>query len=175
LLGNKIATLFTVCMLSFLFLVVAKKLGLSWVEITGIFVAILSLAAAVWQGLKSINDSEQSSIENSKKELIALIENVKRDSVEKDKSHDKDLEFIKDKTALITLVIQEQTRISSEMAGLMRDIEQLSAALAQNSKYTELLKRQSNIEKLLKSEKTKSYNTLIELLERIEKLEKAKT
>jgi tetrahydromethanopterin S-methyltransferase subunit G len=30
---------------------------------------------------------------------------------------------------------------------MARDFEQLSAALAQNSKYTEVLKRQSNIER----------------------------
>lgn len=169
---NKLIGLFAACIVSFLFLVVSKHLGLSWVEISGMFIAILSFAIAVWQGLKSISDSEQESIESVKKELIKQIETIRRDTAEKDRSHDKDLDFIKQQTTLINLAIQEQNRINSELSQIYRDIEQLSAALAQNSKYTELLKRQSNIEKLLKSEKTKSFQLLTELLERMDKIEK---
>jgi hypothetical protein len=154
---TKTIILFAVSILSFAFLIISKQLGLSWVEISGIFVGVLSFALAVWQGMKSINDSEQNSIRDVKKDLIFLIENIRRDKEEMDKSQNKDLEFIKQQTALLSGVIQEQNRINSEISSMARDFEQLSAALAQNSKYTEVLKRQSNIERRIEKLENASH------------------
>jgi predicted RNase H-like nuclease (RuvC/YqgF family) len=101
----------------------------------------------VWLGFKSVSDAEQSSIRDVKKDLISLIENIKHDKEATDRSQNKDLEFVKQQTSLLSGIIQEQNRINAEISSMARDFEQLSAALAQNSKYTEVLKRQSNIER----------------------------
>jgi predicted RNase H-like nuclease (RuvC/YqgF family) len=98
-------------------------------------------------GLKSVSDAEQNSISDVKKDLISLIENIKHDKEATDRSQNKDLEFVKQQTSLLSGIIQEQNRINAEISSMARDFEQLSAALAQNSKYTEVLKRQSNIER----------------------------
>jgi hypothetical protein len=158
----KIIILFAVSILSSAFLVISRKLGLSWVEILGVFVGVLGLVLSVWLGFKSISDAEQSSINDVKKDLISLIENIKHDKETTDRSQDKDLELIKQQTSLLSGIIQEQSRINSEIVSMARDFEQLSAALAQNSKYTAVLKRQSNIEASLK-----------DLTARVEKLENA--
>lgn len=150
----KIIILFAVSILSSAFLIISKKLGLSWVEILGIFVGVLGLVLSAWLGFKSISDAEQSSINDVKKDLTFLIESVRRDKEDTDKSQSKDLEYIKQQTALLANVIQEQNRINAELSNMARDFEQLSAALAQNSKYTEVLKRFQNIEKRI--EKLKS-------------------
>jgi predicted RNase H-like nuclease (RuvC/YqgF family) len=120
---------------------------LSWVEILGIFIGLLGLVLSVWLGFKSVSDAEQSSIRDVKKDLISLIENIKHDKEATDRSQNKDLEFVKQQTSLLSGIIQEQNRINAEISSMARDFEQLSAALAQNSKYTEVLKRQSNIER----------------------------
>ena len=151
----KIIILFAVSILSFAFLIISKRLGLSWVEILGVFVGVLGL-------VKSVSDAEQNSISDVKKDLISLIENIKHDKEATDRSQDKDLELIKQQTSLLSGIIQEQSRINSEIVSMARDFEQLSAALAQNSKYTAVLKRQSNIEASLK-----------DLTARVEKLENA--
>ncbi|MFO0054167.1 MAG: hypothetical protein ACOVOV_16415 [Dolichospermum sp.] len=153
----KVIVLFAISILSFAFLIISKKLGLSWVEILGIFVGVLSLVVAVWVGFKSVNDAEQTSISDVKKDLIFLIENIKRDKEETDKSQNKDLELIKQQTALLSNLIQEQNRINAEISSMARDFEQLSAALAQNSKYTEVLKRQSNIERRVEKLENEVY------------------
>jgi len=153
----KVIVLFAISILSFAFLIISKKLGLSWVEILGIFVGVLSLVVAVWFGFKSVNDAEQTSISDVKKDLIFLIENIKRDKEETDKSQNKDLELIKQQTALLSNLIQEQNRINAEISSMARDFEQLSAALAQNSKYTEVLKRQSNIERRVEKLENEVY------------------
>lgn len=150
----KIIILFAVSILSSAFLIISKKLGLSWVEILGIFVGVLGLVLSAWLGFKSISDAEQSSINDVKKDLTFLIESVRRDKEDTDKSQSKDLDYIKQQTALLANVIQEQNRINAELSNMARDFEQLSAALAQNSKYTEVLKRFQNIEKRI--EKLKS-------------------
>jgi predicted RNase H-like nuclease (RuvC/YqgF family) len=98
-------------------------------------------------GLKSVSDAEQNSISDVKKDLISLIDNIKHDKEATDRSQNKDLEFVKQQTSLLSGIIQEQNRINAEISSMARDFEQLSAALAQNSKYTEVLKRQSNIER----------------------------
>lgn len=144
---NKALFLFTICILSFIFLVLSKKLGLSWVEISGIFLAVSSLAVSGSLGFKSINDTEKDTIDSIKKELLALIENVRRDMDEADRIHDKNIDFVKQQTALLSQVVQEQNRINAEISSMARDFEQLSAALAQNSKYTEVLKRFQNVER----------------------------
>jgi hypothetical protein len=144
---TKTIILFAISILSFAFLVISKKLGLSWVEILGIFIGLLGLVLSVWMGLKSVSDAEQSSIRDVKKDLISLIENIKHDKEATDRSQNKDLEFVKQQTSLLSGIIQEQNRINAEISSMARDFEQLSAALAQNSKYTEVLKRQSNIER----------------------------
>jgi hypothetical protein len=143
----KVIILFVVCILSLFFLIVSRKLGLSWAEILGIFIGVGGLLLSVWMALKSISDAEQNSISEVKKDLIILIENIKRDKEETDRSQDKDLDLIKQQTALLSNVFVEQSRINAEMSGIFRDIEQLSAALAQNSKYAEALKRVENVEK----------------------------
>jgi hypothetical protein len=144
---TKTIILFAISILSFAFLVISKKLGLSWVEILGIFIGLLGLVLSVWMGLKSVSDAEQNSISDVKKDLISLIENIKHDKEATDRSQNKDLEFVKQQTSLLSGIIQEQNRINAEISSMARDFEQLSAALAQNSKYTEVLKRQSNIER----------------------------
>jgi hypothetical protein len=144
---TKTIILFAISILSFAFLVISKKLGLSWVEILGIFIGLLGLVLSVWLGFKSVSDAEQSSIRDVKKDLISLIENIKHDKEATDRSQNKDLEFVKQQTSLLSGIIQEQNRINAEISSMARDFEQLSAALAQNSKYTEVLKRQSNIER----------------------------
>jgi predicted RNase H-like nuclease (RuvC/YqgF family) len=101
----------------------------------------------VWLGFKSVSDAEQNSISDVKKDLISLIDNIKHDKEATDRSQNKDLEFVKQQTSLLSGIIQEQNRINAEISSMARDFEQLSAALAQNSKYTEVLKRQSNIER----------------------------
>ncbi len=143
----KVIILFAVSILSSAFLIISKKLGLSWVEILGIFVGVLGLVLSAWIGIKSIGDAEQSSINDVKKDLVSLIESIKRDKEEIDKSQNKDLDYIKHQMSLLSQVIQEQNRINAELSSMARDFEQLSAALAQNSKYTEVLKRFQNIEK----------------------------
>jgi hypothetical protein len=144
---TKTIILFAISILSFAFLVISKKLGLSWVEILGIFIGLLGLVLSVWMGLKSVSDAEQNSISDVKKDLISLIDNIKHDKEATDRSQNKDLEFVKQQTSLLSGIIQEQNRINAEISSMARDFEQLSAALAQNSKYTEVLKRQSNIER----------------------------
>jgi len=144
---TKTIILFAISILSFAFLVISKKLGLSWVEILGIFIGLLGLVLSVWLGFKSVSDAEQNSISDVKKDLISLIDNIKHDKEATDRSQNKDLEFVKQQTSLLSGIIQEQNRINAEISSMARDFEQLSAALAQNSKYTEVLKRQSNIER----------------------------
>ena len=57
---TKTIILFAISILSFAFLVISKKLGLSWVEILGIFIGLLGLVLSVWLGFKSVSDAEQS-------------------------------------------------------------------------------------------------------------------
>lgn len=143
----KTIILFAISILSFAFLIISRKLGFSWVEILGIFIGLLGLVLSAWMGFKSVSDAEQNSISDVKKDLISLIDNIKHDKEATDRSQNKDLEFVKQQTSLLSGIIQEQNRINAEISSMARDFEQLSAALAQNSKYTEVLKRQSNIER----------------------------
>lgn len=143
----KTIILFAISVLSFAFLIISRKLGFSWVEILGIFIGLLGLVLSAWMGFKSVSDAEQNSISDVKKDLISLIDNIKHDKEATDRSQNKDLEFVKQQTSLLSGIIQEQNRINAEISSMARDFEQLSAALAQNSKYTEVLKRQSNIER----------------------------
>jgi hypothetical protein len=143
----KTIILFAISILSFAFLIISRKLGFSWVEILGIFIGLLGLVLSAWMGFKSVSDAEQNSISDVKKDLTSLIDNIKHDKEATDRSQNKDLEFVKQQTSLLSGIIQEQNRINAEISSMARDFEQLSAALAQNSKYTEVLKRQSNIER----------------------------
>ena len=143
----KTIILFAISVLSFAFLIISRKLGFSWVEILGIFIGLLGLVLSAWMGFKSVSDAEQNSISDVKKDLISLIDNIKHDKEATDRSQNKDIEFVKQQTSLLSGIIQEQNRINAEISSMARDFEQLSAALAQNSKYTEVLKRQSNIER----------------------------
>lgn len=143
----KTIILFAISILSFAFLIISRKLGFSWVEILGIFIGLLGLVLSAWMGFKSVSDAEQNSISDVKKDLTSLIDNIKHDKEATDRSQNKDIEFVKQQTSLLSGIIQEQNRINAEISSMARDFEQLSAALAQNSKYTEVLKRQSNIER----------------------------
>ena len=143
----KTIILFAISVLSFAFLIISRKLGFSWVEILGIFIGLLGLVLSAWMGFKSVSDAEQNSISDVKKDLTSLIDNIKHDKEATDRSQNKDIEFVKQQTSLLSGIIQEQNRINAEISSMARDFEQLSAALAQNSKYTEVLKRQSNIER----------------------------
>ena len=153
----KTIILFAISILSFAFLIISRKLGFSWVEILGIFIGLLGLVLSAWMGFKSVSDAEQNSISDVKKDLISLIDNIKHDKEATDRSQNKDLEFVKQQTSLLSGIIQEQNRINAEISSMARDFEQLSAALAQNSKYTEVLKRQSNIERLVEKLENASH------------------
>ena len=153
----KTIILFAISILSFAFLIISRKLGFSWVEILGIFIVLLGLVLSAWMGFKSVSDAEQNSISDVKKDLISLIDNIKHDKEATDRSQNKDLEFVKQQTSLLSGIIQEQNRINAEISSMARDFEQLSAALAQNSKYTEVLKRQSNIERLVEKLENASH------------------
>lgn len=168
---NKIIVFAIISVGTFLLIVIPKKLGLNWVEVSGVVFGVYAFSFTAFQIIKSNTSEEKSSLKELEDELKALIDGCKEEFSAKDKVHDDDLKTIRQETALLPIVIQENFRIKEEISGLMRDIEQLSAGIAQALKYAELLKRQSNVEKLLKSEKTKSYQTLMELLRRLEELE----
>jgi hypothetical protein len=138
---NRTEVLFVAPILCVAFFIIGKKLGLTWLEMQGIFITMLGLAVSVWAAFKSIKDTEQASINGIKQELTALIEGIKRDKEEMDKSQSKDLEFIKQQATFLSEVIQEQNRINLDMA---RGYEQLSAAFAQSDKYTGTMKLLEN-------------------------------
>lgn len=163
-----------ICGGTFLLIVIPKFLGLSWVEVSGIVFAVWAFGFTVFQILKSNSSDEKTSLKELGDEFKSLINETRDEFSKKDKIHDDDLKSIRQETSLLPIIIQEHYRIKDEISGVLRDIEQLSAALAQALKYAEILKRQNNLEKILKDEKTKSYDLLLELLRRIEVLEKSK-
>lgn len=157
---------------TFLLILIPRLLGLKWAEVAGIVFAVWAFGFTAFQIIKSNSSEENSSLKELREELINLVEDVKKNSAEKDKIHDKDLDFVKQQTAIMSLIVQEQHRINGEIFEIIRTTEKLSAAIAQNSEYTKLLKRLSNFERLLKNEKASSYQMLVYLLARFEKLEK---
>jgi len=161
---NKILNLIFACSLIFILLVFSKSLGLSWLEIIGVFIAILSFGVALWQAFKSINDTEISSIEDIEKELKELIAKNKQEFEIKNNFLIQEIQRIKEQLVLIPTLIQEQYSFKSELAAVMRDVEQLSAAISQASKYTAILKRQTNLEKMV-SDRLNQLNKKIDDLQ----------
>lgn len=148
-------------------------MGLNWVEVSGVVLGVYSFGFGVFQIVKSNSGEQKSSLKEMGDEFKSLINECREEFSAKDKAHDDDLKSIRQETSLLPIIIQEHFRIKDEASSMLRDIEQLSAGVAQTQKYAEVLKRQDNLEKIIKNEKTKSYDLLLELLRRIEALENA--
>lgn len=143
-------------------ILIPKLLGLNWVEVSGIVLGTWAFGFTAFQIIKSNSSEEKSSLKELREELTTLINDYKEESSEKDKTHDDDLKAIQQETSLLPMIIQEHYRIKDEIANIIKDLEQLSAGVAQANKYAEVLKRQTIIEK-----------SLAGLLKRLEAIEKA--
>lgn len=169
---------FAVSFLTFVIILVSKIFGITWPEIVGIVVGIWALGLAVLQVVKS-NVSEKRSefntIENKITEtedrLTDLIESYRNDSEDKDKIHDSELKSIIRELSQLPYLIREHDNIKDDVSEIKRDLEQLRIVVAQFSQCVGSIKDKNVLEKTIVEEKVKLEDSLIRLIQRLDKLE----